>query len=214
MLFRSRHINNLPLSCQVELLRTIEEKVAYRVGSSLARPTNFRIISSTGADLIAMIQDGEFREDLYHRLSEVTLELPPLREMRTDIAGMMKFFLGRAAREKGLPVPELDPAAAECLQAYPWPGNVGELRNLGEKLVMFCVNGRIVVDDLPPDLRYSPEAFNTDVGERVPEFMADVEKTIMRRVLARTNGAKGQAAEILGLTETKFGARMRRYSFM
>ncbi|MFH1137987.1 MAG: sigma 54-interacting transcriptional regulator [Pseudomonadota bacterium] len=209
-----RHINNLPLSCQVELLRTMEEKVAYRVGSSLARPTNFRIISSSGVDLISLIQDGEFREDLYHRLSEVTLELPPLRDMRTDIAGMIKFFLARAARERGLPVPELDPAAAECLQGYPWPGNVGELENLAEKLVMFCVNGRIVLEDLPPDLRLGLEAFNTEAGEHVPEFLADVERTIIRRVLARTNGAKGQAAEILGLTETKFGARMKRYSFM
>lgn len=206
-----KNVDHLPLSVQVELLRTFEEGVIYRVGSSRPRPINIRTIAATNVDLEPLVQNKEFREDLYHRLSEVNLTLPPLRELRDDIIVLAKHFLTQQARSRGLPVPELDPACVDCLLAYPWPGNVGELENVVERLVMFSTGGRIVLDDLPMDLRLASEAFQTPAGDRVPDNLIEVEKSLIRRVLARSRGSSERAARVLGLGTTQFGQFVQRY---
>ncbi|MEW6263795.1 MAG: sigma 54-interacting transcriptional regulator [Thermodesulfobacteriota bacterium] len=206
-----RHVDHLSLSGQAELLRTMEEGLVYRVGSSKPRPSNFRIISSSTADLAEMVKQGEFREDLFQRLSEVTLTMPPLREVKGDIITLARYFLSRAAKEKGLPVPDLDPAAALSLQSYFWPGNVGELKNVADHLVMFARGDRILLDDLPPELRYASQAFLSPDGEPEAGAIAEVEKLYIRRALARTKGQEAQAAQILGLSEGTLESLIRSY---
>ncbi|MEW5724555.1 MAG: sigma 54-interacting transcriptional regulator, partial [Thermodesulfobacteriota bacterium] len=208
-----RHVDHLSLSAQVELLRTLEESLVYRVGSTTPRPSNFRCICSTSIDLWAMVQEGQFREDLYLRLAEVTLAMPPLRDTKDDIPRLARHFLARAAHERGQSPPDLDTASIECMRAYPWPGNVGELKNLCDRLVMFTRGEKIVLDDLSTDLRLAPNAFQY-LGEERDAQLLDVEKTIIRRALARANGTVGLAADILGLQENQLKELIARYNII
>ena len=207
-----RHVDRLPLSAQVELLRCIEEGLVYRVGSSQPRPSNFRVISSSCVDLGELIKEGEFREDLYQRLTDVTLEMPPLRDLKGDVDTLTRHFLSLAARERGLPAPELDPAASESMRAYPWPGNVGELKVVSDRMVMFTQGGRIRLEDLPPELRFAPEAFKSMDDDYVSETMQEVERMLIRRALARSNGTLDQAAEMLSLSAPVLEELIARYN--
>jgi DNA-binding NtrC family response regulator len=206
-----RHVDHLSLTAQFELLRAIEEGVMYRLGSSIPRPINFRTIASTTNDLWGMVKAGEFREDLCQRLSEMVLTLPPLREVRDDIGGLARHFLSMAARQMGVPMPELDPAAEDCLLSYPWPGNVSELKNMMDRLVIFAAGERIVLDDLSPDIRYAPGAFRSYNGEPESDTMAEVERILIRRALARSNGDFSIAADILSISESDLEECIHRY---
>ena len=205
-----RHIDHLPLASQVNLLRTLEEGVVYRIGSSTARPINIRTITSTSADLTIMVEEGEFRGDLYQRLTQVILTLPPLREIRRDIPMLANLFVSLAARDRGMDIPDLDPAVLECLTAYSWPGNVGELKNLMERLAMFAPQNKIQVEDLPPDIRNAAQAFRLE-EEEVEPLLADSEKSMIRRAVARAEGSIRGAASILGISEADLSRRIRYY---
>lgn len=206
-----RHVDHLSLSAQAELLRTIEERVAYRVGASTPRPIDFRTIASSAVDLFQLVQAGEFREDLYHRMTQVVLTMPPLREIRDDIPRLARHFLSLAAQEKGITVPELDPAVEDCLRAYHWPGNVGELQNVCHRLVMFVGGGRIVLDDLTPDIRYAPDAFTSLEGEFVSPTLSEVERILIRRALARSGKDVARASQILQISPAALDERIKLY---
>ncbi len=193
------NINHLPLSVQEDFLKAIEEGVIYRVGSTRPHPVNFRPIVSSPKGLKNMVEAGDFREDLYHRVSEITLTTYPLRELGDDVILLAKYFLGEEARLKGLPTPELDPAAAECLRAYNWPGNSGELKNVIERIMIFHQNNRIIPEDLPLELRLATEAFKARAGERSSESVIEVEKDLIRKALSQADGDLKSAAGILGL---------------
>ena len=203
-----RHVDHLALSSQVELLRTIEEGTVYRVGSPTPRPVNCRIISSTTVDLDELVAQGEFREDLAQRLAEVVLTMPPLRELKNDVVTLAKHFFNRSAKEMGVPVPDLDAAAADCLRSYPWPGNVGELKNLSQQLIMFAHGSRVVLDDLTLEIRLAHEALQLGSGDSKSESLNEVERIVIRRALARSNGRIDMAAELLGLVVSDLEARM------
>ncbi|MBU2547499.1 MAG: sigma 54-interacting transcriptional regulator [Proteobacteria bacterium] len=206
-----QNIDHLSLSVQVELLRCIEEGVIYRVGSTRPRPVNVRIISSTSEDLDRLVEDGQFRDDLYQRLSQVSLTMPPLREVKDDIVVLARHFLAQEARQRGMSPPDIDQAAIECLRAYPWPGNVGELQNVIERISLFLAGDRVVLDDLPVNVRLGGEAFQTPEGERIPDVLIEVEKDLIRQALARSNGSTAQAAGMLGLSEADISSRISRY---
>ncbi|MBW2622986.1 MAG: sigma-54-dependent Fis family transcriptional regulator, partial [Deltaproteobacteria bacterium] len=194
------NINHLPMTVQVDLLKALEEGVIYRVGSTRPHPVNFRSIVSSTRDLKSMVESEDFREDLYHRISEVTLATYPLRELGEDVILLTRYFLGEEARLKGIPTPELDPAVAECLRAYNWPGNSGELKNVIERIMIFHQYNRIMPEDLPLELRLATEAFKARVGERSSESVIEVEKDLIRKALSQANGDLKAAADILGLT--------------
>lgn len=193
------NINHLPLSVQEDFLKAIEEGMIYRVGSTRPHPVNFRPIVSSPKGLKSMVEAGDFREDLYQRVSEITLTTYPLRELGDDVILLAKYFLGEGARLKGLPTPELDPAAAECLRAYNWPGNSGELKNVIERIMIFHQNNRIIPEDLPLELRLATEAFKARAGERSSESVIEVEKDLIRKALSQADGDLKSAAGILGL---------------
>ncbi|MBW2061903.1 MAG: sigma 54-interacting transcriptional regulator [Deltaproteobacteria bacterium] len=205
------NINHLPLSDQAYLLRTIEEGIVYRVGSTRPRPINFRAITSSTADLKTLVEKNQFRADLYDRISEVILATYPLRELGEDVILLAKHFLAEVARTEGHPSPEMDPAAADCLRAYYWPGNAGELKNVIERVTMFHQGNRIMVEDLPLELRLAAQAFKAGVGERSPDSVIEVEKDLIRKALAKTDGQTEQAAEILGLKPAELEEKIRRY---
>ncbi|MEP6730239.1 MAG: sigma-54 dependent transcriptional regulator [bacterium] len=129
-------VGHLPLRLQVRLLRALEEKRIRRVGGMRSIPVDVRVVAATNVDLLAAVQRGEFREDLYYRLNVVAVDLPPLRARRGDVAILTRHFLARFASDYGMPVPALTPKVQRQLADRDWPGNVRELRNTMERAIL------------------------------------------------------------------------------
>ena len=139
-------VSEMPPDLQVKFLRVLEEKRVTPVGGNESRDVDFRLVAATNRDLIAEIETGRFRQDLYYRLSVVTVEIPPLRERRDDIPLLVERFRDVFAKEHGKPVTGVTPAALSALVAYDWPGNVRELKNVLESAILFAPGGRIDVE--------------------------------------------------------------------
>ncbi|BBM70389.1 sigma-54 interaction domain-containing protein [Rhodothermus marinus] len=146
-------IGEMPLAAQVRLLRVLETGEFTRVGSSRPIKTDVRIIAATNKDLAKAVRAGQFREDLYYRISTVIIEIPPLRERREDIIPLFEYFLHRAAQRYGTPLRRLDESARQLLLRYHWPGNVRELRNVAEQVAVLLTKTTITAEDLRPLLR-------------------------------------------------------------
>jgi len=135
-------VGELPINLQVRLLRVIQEREIDKIGFPKPVPVNVRIIAATNRDLRRLIEDGQFREDLFYRLSVVTVELPPLRERRDDISTSDRAFLKKHCSRYSLPVPSVSDEAMDLLARYDWPGNVRELENVVEHSVVSRGVGR------------------------------------------------------------------------
>jgi DNA-binding NtrC family response regulator len=146
-------VSEMPPDLQVKFLRVLEEKRVTPVGGNESREVDFRLVAATNRDLAAEIDSGKFRQDLYYRLSVVTVVIPPLRERRDDIPLLVERFRDVFAKEHGKPVTGVTPAALSALVAYDWPGNVRELKNVLESAILFAAGGRIDVNDLPAAVR-------------------------------------------------------------
>ncbi len=144
-------ISSMPLEMQAKVLRAIEEKEFRRVGGSLVK-VDVQIIAASNRDLKEMIKEHAFREDLYYRLRVVELDLPPLRERKSDIPEFVGYFIKNANPRLGLNVIDVTAPAMECLVEYSWPGNIRELKNTIERAMLFCDGEKIDVSDLPSDL--------------------------------------------------------------
>jgi hypothetical protein len=143
----------MPLAAQVRLLRVLETGDFSRVGSSVLRRSDARVIAATNKDLAREVQAGRFREDLYYRLSTVVINIPPLRERRDDIVPLFEHFLHRLVQKYGTPPKRLDESARQLLLRYHWPGNVRELRNVAEQAVVLLRGDTITEGDVRPFLR-------------------------------------------------------------
>lgn len=141
-------IGDLPLGMQVKLLRAIQERVIRPVGSHVEEPIDVRILSASHRDLAALVNSGQFRQDLFFRINVIMLAVPPLRERREDIAPLSAHILARLSERNGLPTPPLSPAALSALQQYDFPGNVRELENLLERACVLCESAQIEPTDL------------------------------------------------------------------
>ncbi len=147
-------IGEMPLATQTKLLRVLEEKRFYRVGGEEPIRVDVRVVAATNQDLRDLVDMNEFRRDLYYRLKVLQIELPPLRERRSDIPVLIEAFARRAASEHGRPLVSFESAALDALVAYDWPGNVRELRNLIESLVVLStVPGAVRLSDIPENIR-------------------------------------------------------------
>ncbi|MEO8054619.1 MAG: sigma-54 dependent transcriptional regulator [Acidobacteriota bacterium] len=146
-------VSEMPPDLQVKFLRVLEEKRVTPVGGNESKDVDFRLVAATNRDLVKEIEAGRFRQDLFYRLSVVTLEIPPLRERKDDIPLLVERFRALFAEEHGKSVAGATPAALAALVAYEWPGNVRELKNVLESAVLFAAGPRIDVADLPPAIR-------------------------------------------------------------
>lgn len=196
---------------QAKLLRVLEQKVVTRVGGAQPIPINVRVIAATNTNLAEAVRQKTFRQDLYYRLSVVTLELPPLRDRPEDIQPLAEYFLSRFSAEARRPVPQLTSEARNRLQAHGWPGNVRELRNLMERVAFLAPGDRIEADDLAFIL--SPErdsAIDLSIDLGLGEATRRFQQEFIRRSIKRVKGNMSEAAKLLGLHRSNLYRKMRQ----
>jgi DNA-binding NtrC family response regulator len=212
-------MGEMDLSLQAKLLRFLQDSSFQRVGSSKVQTVDVRIIAATNRDPLSLVRDGKLREDLYYRLNVLPIVIPPLRERREDIMLLAQVFLERAAKNHHKRVKEFTPAALDVMTSYDWPGNVRQLENTVERLVILCRNGAIGVQDLPPEiLGGSPfpgpgvdaaPASVESAGARCE--MRDIEKGAILNALSQSGGNVVRAASILGLGQATVYRKLKRY---
>jgi two-component system, NtrC family, response regulator HydG len=192
-------IGEMPLPLQAKLLRAIEDKKIRPLGATEETEVDVRIIAATNSDLENSLKRGEFRPDLYYRLSTVTLTIPPLNQRRADITLLIQHFLARFSAESGRPVAEIDREAMSRLQHHPWPGNVRELSNAIERGILFCRDNRITLKDLPPHVIGDDLPPAKLLGDAVARRLTldQLEREYLRAVLDSVDGNKTEAAAIL-----------------
>ena len=187
-------ISETSLSMQVKLLRVLQDKEVCMVGSTRSRKVDVRILASTNKDLLSLVKKGAFREDLFYRIHVITIELPPLRKRGDDILLLIQHFSTKFATEAGKGTPRFSDEALQTLRNYHWPGNIRELENVVQRLVIMTDGDLIEVPDLPSLMRFS--ALRETGFHRT---LAEVEAEYIRNVLGSVNGNKSQAAKILGM---------------
>ncbi len=197
-------IGDVSPAVQVKLLRLLQEKEYQRLGGTEALSADVRFIAATHRDLDAMVEAGEFREDLFYRLNVIPIWIPPLRERREDIAPLAKRFVKEIGAQNERPGVELDEAALELLVAQDWPGNVRELSNFVERLVVFAEDERIARADVERELARSPRRGRapapTVASETLGERRDEAERAAILDALARAGGNRTKAARLLGVS--------------
>lgn len=186
-----------PLTFQTKLLRFLQEGEFERLGSNETLKIDTRVISATNADLKSAIQNGRFREDLYYRLNVIHFKVPSLRERSEDIPLLAQKFIEDAAKKNGRSIPLLAPEGLECLMGYQWPGNIRELQNLMERLVVLNRSGILTREDLPPEIGGKQRQKTMVIPVGLP--LREVERLMMDETLRSTKGDKKLAARLLGV---------------
>ncbi len=209
-------VGELPLSIQAKLLRFLESGECQGVGQTAPEKMDVRVVAATNRDLYADVKAGRFREDLYYRLHVVPLELPPLRMRTGDLPLLLQSFTTTLAQQHSLEPPLYHAAALSAMAHYPWPGNIRELRNLCERMLVLF-SGRIVhPENLPREFR-SPSAQRSSSadGFALPDQgirLDDLEIHMIRQALEKTLGNRSRAARLLGLTRDTLLYRMKKYA--
>ncbi|NDY97134.1 sigma 54-interacting transcriptional regulator [Wenzhouxiangella limi] len=230
-------IGDMPVGMQVKLLRVLQERSFERVGSSETLRCNVRVIAATHRDIERRIDDGVFREDLYYRLNVFPIQIPPLAERIDDLPVLVDHFCADMAR-RGVGQVRFSAGALAALAGYPWPGNVRELANLVERMTIVSNGREVKVDDLPgryrPDRERIPEP-EEDLAELtgreapvipfeerslpglpaegvdLKAYLANIESSLIRQALERTDHTVAHAAEMLGLRRTTLVEKIRKY---
>jgi two-component system nitrogen regulation response regulator GlnG len=211
-------IGDMPLSLQTRLLRVLAEGDYYRVGGRDLLKSNVRIIAATHQDLEVKVQEGSFREDLYHRLNVIHIALPPLRERREDVGLLARRFLQQAAQELGLEEKSLRADTLRQLELFEWPGNVRQLQNICRQLSVMAPAEQVFPEDLPSELMQTGKTgdrvsgpwpdqlrdwalaeLSAGGGNLVGRAQAELERVLIDCVLEQTGGQRIKAAELLGL---------------
>ncbi len=198
-------ISNTSLAMQAKLLRVLQEKEFYMVGSKKAQRVNVRVVAATNVDLMKLVKNGSFREDLYYRLNIITIDLPPLRERIGDIPLLLDFFVSKYVQELGRRPMRFSQRAMQALTRYPWPGNVRELQNLVHRLVIMVDEDTIDAPDLPEAFR-----FTARVGKHLDRKLEDVEREYIMDVLAANKNNISRSAEILGIDRKTLREKIRK----
>ena len=200
-------IGELEPRMQVKLLRVLDGTPYYRLGGVRKVTVDVRIIAATNQDLEAMVENGKFRGDLYHRLSQITVRVPPLRERIEDILPLAEHFL-RQLKPGGYFLSD----AVELLRNYSWPGNIRELRNLVTKTAVMLIDDEIAGHDLAPELMRR-QALRSPVPIDQPggSNLDGIERRMIMKVLAQTNGHQQRAAELLGISRRTLSRKLKIY---
>jgi two-component system, NtrC family, response regulator HydG len=220
-------VGDMPLSTQIKLLRVLEEQTITRVGDNKSIKVNIRLVSATNRNLEDAVKAGTFRSDLYFRLKVVTIQLPALRERKEDIVPLLDHFRKQFTRRHHKTVKAVSPSVTKRLFAYDWPGNVRQLRNAVETMVVLDHDGTLDVDDLPVELA------DLDVGDNLPtstslatdsnplsagsfdligKSMDDIERWAIEQTLLLTGGNREEAARILNIGARTLYRKLEKYT--
>jgi len=211
-------IGELSQNLQVKLLRVLQEKVFERVGGVRTISVDIRIIAATNKDLQQEMQAGRFREDLYYRLNVVHIVLPPLKERQEDIRLLVNHFIKKYASERksAAPVSGVDQEVDRLFYDYHWPGNIRELENVIERVMILCPNEIIRVSDLPKG--FKDNVYNTLHLEGIPadaklyDTLAMIEKAMIERALKMSNNVQAHAAALLGIGKSGLNQKLKKYN--
>jgi len=228
-------IGDIPLSTQAKILRVLQEKSFQRIGGNETISVDVRVLAATNRDLERAIEEGQFREDLYHRLNVVSIHIPPLRERRDDIPKLVNYLLEHFSGEHETDKPPLSPEAMELLRLHPWPGNVRELRHCIQRVMIFTRGRAIQAENIRRALSGPTELLSEAVDDSDREadhillaarrhlaahrgpithskFMAMADRLLVTEALRMTKGNQTHAAELLGLTRPTLAAKIQKYS--
>jgi DNA-binding NtrC family response regulator len=204
-------IGDLELPLQAKLLRVLEDHRITPLGSNDSKHVDVRVVAATNRDLGRLVGEGRFREDLYYRLNVVALSLPPLRSRREDIPLLVEHFFTESCAAHRRPACRPDEHLSRFLQTYRWPGNVRQLRNCVESMVVLARSTTLTLDDLPPMVR-TPAA---EAGNllKIPNgwSLDDVERVVVRQTLRRLNGKRQEAAQSLGISVRTLQRKLKQW---
>lgn len=204
-------IGDMPISTQIKLLRVIEDGMIMRVGSNETIKVDVRIVAATNKDLGELVDTGKFREDLYFRLNVVCLRLPPLRERQEDIVLLIDEFMQEFFKKHNRKNKVITPEARQILFRYGWPGNIRELRNCLESMIVIGQSDVLGVDDIPEHIYKSNKKALPGPVFPVGIMLQDMEKELIRNTLAYVGGNRGETAKILGIGERTLYRKLDRY---
>ncbi|MFA1819240.1 sigma-54 interaction domain-containing protein [Virgibacillus oceani] len=211
-------VGELPLEMQVKLLRVLQEETLYRIGDSKGRKIDVRFVAATNQNLKRLMEEKQFRSDLYYRLNVIQLTMPPLRNRIEDIPELAQDFLKQFALRYQVPAPEIEGEALKFLLEYGWPGNVRELRNFMERIIILSEKPFITKTDMLtffPNAGWKEEKTVDNLGDHrtppLPEEKENLEKQQIEDMLLRTNGNKSLAAKKLGISRMTLYNKLRKY---
>jgi transcriptional regulator with PAS, ATPase and Fis domain len=205
-------IGDMSFNLQVKLLRVLQEKTFERIGGSKTIKVDLRIIAATNRNLEELVKEGKFREDLYYRLSVVPIHIPPLRERRQDIPLLLNYFLEKSNTINGAGIEGFSEEVMDVLMNYEYPGNVRELQNIIERIVVLKKKGCIDIEDLPEKFWNikSETTVQMDIQKGYDTLVSEFEKDIIAQALQETQGVKSKAAQILNMNRTTLIEKMKR----
>jgi two-component system, NtrC family, response regulator AtoC len=209
-------IGEVPIEMQVKLLRVLQESEFERVGGIKTTRVDVRVIAATNRDLLAEVEAGRFRKDLYYRLNVVPIHLPPLRDRRADVPALVRHFIEKYNKRLNKKIEGIADEALVTLQAYPWPGNIRELENLMERVILFADGPRIEAHDLPAPVRSgvggtslpTPESLTHEIGETP---LKEILKAFIVQALGKTEGNVTRAAKLLGISRKSLQTKMKEF---
>jgi DNA-binding NtrC family response regulator len=204
-------IGDMSFNLQVKLLRVLQEKTFERIGGSKTIKVDIRIIAATNRNLEELVKEGKFREDLYYRLSVVPIHIPPLRERRQDIPLLLNYFLEKSNALNGASIEGFSEEVMDVLINYEYPGNVRELQNIIERIVVLKKKGCIDMEDLPEKFwNVKDKTVQMDIQKGYDTLVSEFEKNIIAKALQETSGVKSKAAQILSMNRTTLIEKMKR----
>lgn len=210
-------IGELDIALQAKLLRALQEREIRRVGGIKEIAVDVRVLAATNRDLLKMTEEQRFREDLYYRLNVLSIEIPPLRERRSDIPVLIEYFVKKHTRgtERNI---EIDSPAKKLLNDYHYPGNVRQLESALERAILLCENETITLDDLPPEMTSGtgPASVEGDSQFKLPPEgvnFEDVERSLIMQAMDRTDNNITKSAKLLGLTFRTLQYRLEKFGF-
>ncbi|MBF6571295.1 MAG: sigma-54-dependent Fis family transcriptional regulator [Candidatus Binataceae bacterium] len=203
-------VTEMPLTMQPKLLRVVEEQRIRRLGGSAELPIDVRIVAASNRSIPQAVRDGQFREDLFYRLSVLSIVLPPLRDRIDDVPPLVDHFIEHFNRKMNRNVQGAEQDFLDALMAHWWPGNIRELRNVIERAIVVCDSPKLSVRDLPAEIagRYGPE---TSFTVRLGSSGSEVERELLFRTVGYVGGNKARAADILGMSRGTLYNRLKRY---
>ena len=205
-------IGDMSTAMQAKLLRVLENGEIVHVGANEPIRVDVRVISATNSDLASRVEAGEFRDDLYFRIKGTTLEIPPLRQRREDIPLLIDHFIKSANKSHGARVKGIAADARRVLTVYPWPGNVRQLRNVVESMVILADGEKLTLADVPPEVNRRPEdVADAALGQLAGIPIDQAEKQLIRNTLRMVDGNREQAARILGIGERTLYRKIKEY---